>query len=601
MDPNILLSKIVASPTESTWAQVYSTLNLYIALSISAEDAKEGIVGAGKELLERIQREYFSLDEKNLKNVKESIDKATSEITDKKQISVVLTTIKDDVLYIVIAGSGSVVLKRNGKLGVIGTGDENETAAFSGKIIDNDIIILETGDFAKKVSVTKLTETLDHLEVDDISENLAPFLHEESTGGEAAIILHYKSGATKEDDVIPEVSTPEKKEDLNEEPSEENVQDEEEANPARKPFKIPGISLPKNLFKIDTKRIVILLIIVFVIILAGSIMVDRTRQESSKRQAVLAEILTPAQKKYDEADALINLNKGLALDEFTQLKSSLDGSQNQIKEGTPERKKLDDFIGRVEGKIGELGAGATLSNQKVIFDKGTDLVEFKGTQLITVKSSTGELNLLSTDGTSQKTYQTKNTNAKAITQDDGSVYVFGDLGVTKTDKSAGKTTTPIKDISNTTSIDTFGSNLYGLNTKTKTIDKYVGDTTPRSDYFKDSITLNNPVSMSIEGSIFIIDNGKIRRFTKGAETTFTVSGLTKELSSDSQIYTDTGDTNVYALDHAATRIVAIAKDSGTVANQYVSGNLTSATSFAVDEKNKKIFVVISGKLYSFDL
>ena len=69
MAQNILLSKIVANPTDTTWSQAYSTLNLYIVLSIRSESTESGIVTSGKELLEKIQREYFSLDEKSIVNI----------------------------------------------------------------------------------------------------------------------------------------------------------------------------------------------------------------------------------------------------------------------------------------------------------------------------------------------------------------------------------------------------------------------------------------------------------------------------------------------------------------------------------------------------
>src|SRR3989344_2869060 len=104
MDQNILLSKVVANPTDTTWAQAYSTLNLYIVLSIRSEDAEAGIVTSGKELLEKIQREYFSLDDKNITNIKA-----------------------------------------------------------------DDIVVLETGGFSKKVPLNKLSGILDDREVSEIS------------------------------------------------------------------------------------------------------------------------------------------------------------------------------------------------------------------------------------------------------------------------------------------------------------------------------------------------------------------------------------------------------------------------------------------------
>ena len=202
MDENILLSKIVANPGEGTWSQAYSTLNLYIVLSVKSEKPEVGIVTEGKELFEKIQREYFSLDQKNLKNIKEAVDQALATLEDKSRISVILATIINNVLYLVITSQGKVILKRGGKVGTVAEGEVGQTFAFSGEISPNDIIILETGDFAEKIPVSKLAELLDSLEVAEISENLAPLIHENPLGTEAAIILQYKTLVSQEEPAL---------------------------------------------------------------------------------------------------------------------------------------------------------------------------------------------------------------------------------------------------------------------------------------------------------------------------------------------------------------------------------------------------------------
>ncbi|HVZ12794.1 MAG TPA: hypothetical protein VG965_07245 [Patescibacteria group bacterium] len=604
MEANILLSKVVSNPTDTAWAQAYSTLNLYIVLSVKS-DATEEIAASGKELLEKIQREYFSQDEKNLENIRESVENAIAEIENLENISIALVTIKGEVLYIITVSAAQVVLKRDGKLGVIAEGEVGKIEAFSGKIKSDDIVIVETGDFSQKLPVAKLSPIVDDLEITELSENLAPIIHNEALGSEAAIILQYKKLGQQEEPSAETDPAEEAKEDEKDDTEEtkitekENKKDKEDElfdEPKDKKMKInmPTIGAPK----FGSKKIIFVVILILVIILIGSIMYEKKNQETAKENLILTDILDPAQKKFDEANALASLNKGLALDEFTDLKKDVSDSESKLPAGSAARQKLDEFIGKIESKIGDLGAGATLANQKVIYDKGADLVWFD--KDIFVAKSDGTINTLSEDGTSQSDASSKNNNVKSETSDDDSIYLLGDSGVTKTDKKSGKTTVAIKDISDTSVINTFGPNLYGLNTKTKTIDKYAGVASPRSDYFKQSVTLTDPSGMAIDGSIWIVDAGKIRKFTKGTEDTFTVTGITKDIGSNAQIFTSSDDTNIYVLDPTSTRILSIAK-SGEVKNQYVSKDLANATSFTVDEGNKKIFVVISGKLYSFDM
>ena len=581
MDQNILLSKIVANPTDITWAQAYSTLNLYVILSIKSESSEAGIVTQGKELLEKIQREYFSLDDKSLANIKKSIDNSLTGI-EKESISIVLTTIHDAMLHIVIAGAGEVILKRGSKIGSIARGTKVEVSAFSGKIQADDIIILETGDFMEKVPIEKLSRVLDNLDVSEISENLVPLVHEEPKGTEAAIILQYKSGiegallSSPEDESIEELG-------------------HEDSGPK---IKIPNISIPTISFNIKSlgrKKLIIIAIGVLILVLAGSIFFERNRQESNRRAKELSEILTPAQKKYEEALDLISLNKGLAYEEFDSLKSTLEGSRDKFNSSSSERKKLDEFIGKVEGKIGELGAEATIANQKTLVEN-VSFVTFRD-GLVAVDED-GKVLLLSSDGKVEKEIDSENGNTKSVVADERFVYILGAEGITRTTKSSGATTTIVESPELTISIDSFGSNVYGLNTKDKTVDKYVGGN--RSDYFVEDITLTSPKSMSINASIWIIDGKKIRKFTRGREDSFSIQGLTGSLGDGSNIFTSPDYSNIYILDPKNVRIISI-KKGGEFEKQYSWKNLSSATSFSVDEEGETIYIVINNKLYSFDL
>ncbi len=608
MNSNILLSKIVANPTDTTWSQAYSTLNLYIVLSIQSEVPETSIVTSGKELLERLQREYFSQDEKNLENIKKSVEKTIESRQTNESISVVLATISEDILYIVFASKGEVVFKRNGKIGTIGKGEEDKIVAFSGKLTTDDIIIIETGDFSNKVPVSKLSEVLDDLGVSEISESLAPLIHEGALGTEAAIVIQYKNIAAEdqstEKTVDQDIETGEDEsiEDL-------GLADESQSllSVVLNKIRIPNINILGFGSSFSRKKLTILMILFVVVLLFGSIMFERGRQEKTKREQALAQVLVPSQKKYDEAVALINLNKGLALEEFESLKKTLEEERKQFNEKTDARKKLDELIGKIEGKIGELGSGATVNNQKVIFNasendiKEISLVSFKNGSL-TVANTDGKIAVLNKDGKSQSTFDSKNKNSVSISSDASFVYLLGDSGITRTDKKSGKTSVASEDAdgSNTGILDTFLGNVYLLNKKSGSVDKFQTPSFAKKDYFTEKVTLKNPSSLSIDSSIWIVDAGKVRKFTKGAEETFLTRGLTKNFGSDAQIFTDRDYSNIYILDPSNMRIASIAKDE-ELKNQYSWRDLSSASSFSVNEKDEKVLVVINNKLYSFDL
>src|SRR3989304_1858492 len=117
---------------------------IFIVLSLRSQNSETSIVTEGKELFEKIQKEYFSLDEKGLSSIKKSVENAISDLEPEKEVSIVLSTVTQNFLYIVIASGGAVILKRNGKVGTIAAGEEGKTVAFSGELKPDDIVILET-------------------------------------------------------------------------------------------------------------------------------------------------------------------------------------------------------------------------------------------------------------------------------------------------------------------------------------------------------------------------------------------------------------------------------------------------------------------------
>ncbi len=565
-------------------------------LSIMSDESSGNIVSSGKELFEKLQREYFSLDEKSLKNIKKSVENAI-ESAEKKHISIVLATINGNILYLVIASGGVAVLKRGDKIGTIAQGEAEQVIAFSGKLIPDDTVILETSDFSKKVPIKKLSEILDNLEVSDISETLAPIIHENSIGTEAAVVLRYKK--------VEEDTQAETDKHIEVDQQITNAQEEPIQEERRKSLfnKIKGLflfffnKLPVG--NLGRNKLILLAIVVLAVILFVSIIFETRRQENARYETLLAKIMQETQPKYDEALALIKLNKGLALVEFETLKKTLEENQGKLKEKSNQAKKLDEFIGKVENEIGKLSTGSTVTNQKQLFEN-VGFAQFKEETLVAINKSSGKIFVLSKEGESEEEFDTENKNVEAVAANASYIFLLGDSGITRTNKSNGSTNVIVENPDKTVTLDAFGNNLYGLSIDNNTIDKYQANSYLRSDYFTDDILLKKPISMTIDGSIWILDGGKIRKFTRGSEDNFTVSGLTDGISSDSIIFTSTDYTNLYILDKKTNKVISISKD-GTLNNQYLWGNLSKSTSFAVDEKTGKVFVVIDNKLYSFDL
>lgn len=618
MNQDILLSKIVANTTETTWSQAYTTLNVYIALSIEKKEGKSSVTSAGKDLLEKLQREFFALDDKNLENIKKAVENVTTTIEKDISYSILVGAIVKDILYLVLASNGVVVIKRNGKVGTIAKGVENEITGFSGKLSHDDIIILETGDFAEKIPLATLQDYLADSNILTISENITPLIHDNSKGTEAAIILQYKD-LTQPDSVSEKplaVVVPDENDEIvlheSHEGKLEELGDEEQEylSEKRKGFAFPKISLPSmQLSKIKLpggkKAAIGAAILILLFVLAGSIVMQKMTQQNKAREAAFATVYDPAQKKFDEAVSLLTLNKSIALDELAALQKSLKDDIGKFPTASNEYKKLQDLLTKVNSKIDETGGGSGVKNQKTLL-KASDLKDFKSITAITFKG--GELSVLdgdskraatiTTEGKLKKSFDTDKTTGKYITADKAFIYALGD-SIAQIDKGTTKSTTIVKSAKGS-SIDLFGSNIYILSEKD--VEKYRAPAYEKASYFTDTPSFSStPVSMTIGGPVYVLEqSGKIQKFSKGKVEGFDIKGLLSPIGDAGQIYTDTDYANIYILDGSHERLVVIST-SGDFVTQYEWNEFKDANSFSIDESGKKGYLLKNNTVFTFDL
>jgi hypothetical protein len=643
MNQDILLSKIVPNSTDTTWAQAYTTLNVYITLSIESEEGASHVATTGKELLEKLQREFFALDEKNLENIKKAVGNVSKSISPNLKYSILVGAIVKNILYIVIASKGEVIIKRGDKAGTIAKGVENELQGFSGKLMHDDIVLIETGDFSDKITLENLEEHLKSSDVLKIAEDITPLIHENSKGTESAIILQYKDltkiSQSEESETFPNISENEAKEDLDtktdgvdenigtskseyipgnlwtkptlekrnieELADEENEQqeiDHEETKSTSSFFPSFLKFKPHTSNFLSKKTIILAVIILLILALVGSILFENHKKEQSQINADFSKIYQPAKQNYDTGVSLENLNKTQALTSLTASKKLLQDSLSKFPKNSSEYKMLSDLLSKVNDKIQELGGGSSAKNVQEILKAGSKLskissVTVKGGQLIV--GGENKVALVSNDGTVSKTFDTNNTPAILLTADDKFIYVLGGGSIVRIDKGNGKTTTAVKN-ANGIALDSFGSNIYTL--QTSDVTKYKAPSYDPTSYFTSKPTFTaTPIDMSIAGPIYILEkDGHLQSFTKGKDDNFTLSGLTAPFADDARIYTDQDFANIYVLDVKNQRVVVL-NDKGEFQTQYEGSFIKNANSFAIDEKNKKGFVVSNNILYSFDL
>jgi len=579
MKSPITFAKIVATPTLNNWSQAYNAGNFAAVISLTQEPIENSeektfeenlsLQVIGKELLNTLEAEYFTIEAKNLNSIKQAIATTVEKAPSPILVSLGVSVIIENVLYVFQYGSGKILLKRKQKLGtLLEQSEEKKISAASGYIEDNDIVLLETANFAKVVSTDVLLPCLEENKLITITEVLSPIIHKEGNGAASAIAFLYQEEGSTKIDVAGE--------DESETLAEEAVAKEEENVPVDE---TPRVSTRKGTKKFPalpfshSRRLFLTIGIVIIIVLVTSIFFSMKRQQDQAIQKLYETTVVPAQKKYDEGESLLALNKNVAKEDFQTAKNILDDAKNRFPSNSSQEKQILDLLQKVSVGL-SLSAQVNLSSAKQ--------VDATNSSLLSTYSNHSDALYAAIDGTS--------------------IYVANNTAITL---AGGKDKVAVKNNSDWKSIGGFGiylGNFYLLD-KNDGIIKYAGELqSGKAVYFTGtSPDLSKAVDITIDGSIWILgSDGTIGKYTKGKPDDFSLKGLDKPFSSPTRIFTTVDLDNVYVLDNGNSRIVVFDKN-GNYTAQYQSDALTKAFALDVSEKDKKVYVLSDGKVYEIDL
>jgi hypothetical protein len=111
--------------------------------------------------------------------------------------------------------------------------------------------------------------------------------------------------------------------------------------------------------------------------------------------------------------------------------------------------------------------------------------------------------------------------------------------------------------------------------------------------------VENAISIAIDGSIYILTSeGKIHRYHKGEKKEVITPLLYPSLATTKNIYT-TPEENIFLTDPLNKRIVILDKKGGVV-KQMFNEDFENIKDISISYKEKKIYLLISEKVYSLD-
>ena len=566
MSSKITVGKIVASSNEAGWSQAYHAGGFTAVISVTGNDSSEEkqFAHVGKELLDTLVSEYFTLTTKDLETIKQAVMTTIGKAPSKATVGLIVAAVIKNVLYAVIANEGRILLKRGDKLGLllaVKPEDNERIASASGFLQKDDVVLLHSVAFGKIFPHEALAAAFDHKTAEELAETFAPKVHETGDGAASALVFSYH-----------EEGEPEPVHEEKMEKSEEKLPEPEKPLSG---FETPITPEKSRGFFSHRQKLFLTLTVILALVLVGSIAFFLYREQQAKQQALFQSIYQPAKSKFSEGQGLINLNRALAIEDFQAAQKTLSDAKSKFSTGSSEENQIISLLNQV--------TSALTDAQKV--------------PLITAaKAQSGASPLLEFAAKHQGAF---------ITQDSTNFYTADNSAITQYDK---KTTTAKKLVTNSNDwqkiggFDTYFGNFYIADTADG-IDKFASGSYAKSAYFADGVKpdLSNVVSISIDSSIWVLtSDGTLTKYTKGAQDSLSVTGLDKPLSSPTQVLTSADLNNVYILDKGNERVVVLKKDGSFVA-QYASDTVRTANMIDVSEKNKEIYLLSDNTVYQLDL
>lgn len=149
----------------------------------------------------------------------------------------------------------------------------------------------------------------------------------------------------------------------------------------------------------------------------------------------------------------------------------------------------------------------------------------------------------------------------------------------------------------------YGSRLYVLDPKHNRILRHAATAAgfgKPAFYLKDGTDLTAAVSMTIDGSIYVLaKNGAIIKLTKGLRDDFANESAEPAVLNATALAMTDG--RLYILEPDQERVVAVNKKTGRIESQFVSAALKEARDFAVGPDDSYLLAAAGNRVLRFDL
>jgi len=594
------VAKILGTPDEHSWSQVHVFVpqdaekkeRRGSLLAIFSLKSSQGSLtpDLGKELISRLQEEYYGqLPGWPMKRLTASLGRLNKEVKESQlpvELEITAGVLWQGVWYFACLGEGRALIKRGPTLSAVLVGGAPEGAgegvvSASGKAEEGDLVVLGGKDFFEAIDQKTIQKSLESSVPQEIVEILSPILAgKEEQGAAAALVVKLRKRGGKAGD------------------TEAEEEKEKKVSKRKLQFKRPIF-----------KKIGILLLVLA--LGAGVLGIVLTRKEKDRRQQ-FDQVFFQAQERYQEAEAIAPLDR-------TQAMVFLKESRELIEQVKALGGVSDQEIQALKEKIQTLSSNLEEKEAKkalplpVFFDFSSEEEEVKigdlavlGKKVFILDNEQGKVLRLDWESQEKEVILGEERLEKAkkiFPQVGGTAILLGD-GIYKIERGKlNKLVEKEKDWGEIVDFTGWLGNLYLLDADNGQIWQYPAIKNglgARRAWIKEdkSYSFSNEALFLIDGSIWVIDQGKIYKFYKGYQKeVFEIASLGKNIFG----YTTAEGEKLYLLDIDNDRLLFIDKEKGDISREIPLPDLEKAKGLIISPDETMALIGTDSALLKVDL
>jgi len=612
--------------------------SLFLLVSLKDTDQDKAL-GKARELFASFKDKFYAEVGSNLRALEESLDYANSIIKQNTLITdLVVANLWGSVLYVGKLGEAGIILVRKGGIKRL-----EITKVASGVLYDKDYVFMADPRFLKNIDLNMLALQTASEDFEESTKIISKQLEE--TEGEAFCLR-----LSVQEPI--EVAQPVLIADLDEVTPDEQSQYEIEGTRAFKkpmPIKLPkfkintkafnekkdlvwrrlgqaGAFLNKYLKKLATfiltpwlprtpgaledaatkrKQKIFQITFLLAAVLLISLVISLFNHSRSLNKEKFTKAINLIENKLEDAQNLRVINPPKARSLVSEAEKELEKLSAKDPQAQTLRDKLDSLLIQINKIFTvKLTEFKDLSALKGKID--TSNVKIAASSLFVLDKGTGSVYKVGLSDKKDSIFISEKKGLQNIAVTDDFVYAQTSKAIWKVNTFSQKedqVSASSSSWKNLIGADLYRENLYLLDKEAKQIWKYVpaakGLGGPQK-YFEESLE-ESPVSFAVDGAVWVASERELSKYYAGKKDAFTIKNSPKTFSEIVGIYTKDAQKNIYVLDKGAGGVMAIEKSSGEYQGFFKSAEIKKAVSLAVDEPNKKAYLLIEDAIFSFNL